>query len=247
MPKNEKNKPVKYSTVVLDTSTEVETILRQATFEDIRAGSDKFRERMAPNEYTLRNLRMAALFDSAKDAGINLVSVQYMKEKWDKDSKGNFYNTGEMVIDGWQRTETQADVNVELNGKELVIASNRFEKPDDFGYNMRLSEYDSYDNLATYLLANFYGDDEEYPNLVVSVTGRAKTGKTHFAFTFPEPIKVYCFNRGADFVKKRFPKKHIDIVNYSTPIIDELNPKPWAEPIWKSFYRDFKKTLEEAA
>jgi hypothetical protein len=232
-------KPIKYNTIVLDTSTEIETILRQATFEDIKAASTKDREKMAPNEYVLRNLRMSALFDSAKAAGINLVSIQYMKTRWQKDAKGNLFDTGEVMIDGWQRTETQADINIEMNNMIAKVVTNRF----DPRMNDKEFKDPNYDDITTALLAEFYGDDEEYPNLVYSVTGRAKSGKNHFAYTFEPPIKVYCFNGGAEFVKRKFPDVHIDIVNFSLPIIDELDPKPWAEPIWRKFYSDFKKTL----
>lgn len=79
------------------------------------------------------------------------------------------------------------------------------------------------------------------PNLIVSVTGRAKHGKTHFALSFPDPIKVYCFNRGADIVTAKFPSKKITVHNFFLPIIeDELGEREWAGKIWSEFYKEFK-------
>lgn len=238
-------KVVKYQTVILDTSTEVETVLRQATFEEIRAASTKNRERMMPNEYTMRNLKMTALFDKAKQCGVNLVSLQYMKEKWTKVAENQFVNTGEMMIDGWQRTESAADVVLEVDKTRITVVSHRW-MSDPLKFPQE-SKSKNYDDLMVEVIPDWFGDDEEYPNLAFSLTGRAKSGKNHFAYTFPDPIKVYCFNGGAGFITKRFPKKHIDVMNFTLPIIDD--PKDtslWAEPIWNKFYKDYNETMERS-
>jgi len=240
--KKKEVKPTKYQTIVLDTATELETVLRQATFEDIQATSTKDRERMSPNEYVKRNLWMSAIFDSAANAGINLISIQYMKTKWEKDSKGNLYDTGQKIIDGWQRTESQADINVMMEDFKLKIVSNRFDPKQ----NGTVFDKSTFEEVTTTILTSFYGEEEDFPNLIYSVTGDAKSGKTHWAFTASEPIRVYCFNRGADFVSRKFKGKKIDIVNFHLPVLDDADTNPWASPIWTAFYSDFKKTVEES-
>ena len=82
------------------------------------------------------------------------------------------------------------------------------------------------------------------PNILVSISGLPKSGKTHLAMTFPEPIKVFSFDGGAEYVKsKRFPDKAIDIVNFSMPIIESDETAEWAPPIWEDFYNQYKKAV----
>ncbi len=84
------------------------------------------------------------------------------------------------------------------------------------------------------------------PKLLTSITGDPKSGKTHLAFTWPGPIKLYSFDIGADYVRTKFKDKEIDIHNFYLPIIDEDPPPPYAEPLWNEFQSMFKKDLEEA-
>lgn len=79
------------------------------------------------------------------------------------------------------------------------------------------------------------------PNIVVSLAGLPKHGKTHLAFSFPEPIKVYSFNDGANRLKEKFPDKQITVAMFELPIIETDNPAPWAEPIWNDFQKTFKE------
>lgn len=233
-----KEEKTKYNTIILDTSTELENVLRQYVFEEISATKDN-KKKLAPNEYILRNSNMKSLFDMSIDAGVNLVSLQYMKTKWAKDNKGNLFDTGEKIIDGWQRTESQADINIEMKDATATIVSNWADRK----FNGKTYANPDYETIITEMLVEYYGEDEDFPALAVSITGDAKSGKTHTAFSWPEPIKVYAFNRGADFVRRKFPDKHIDVVYYKIPIIDEDDTKVWAEHIWKPFYKDFKETL----
>ena len=83
------------------------------------------------------------------------------------------------------------------------------------------------------------------PNLIVSVSALPKAGKNHFAYTFPDPIKVYCFNGGADYVKSAFPKKQIDVHNFRLPIVDSTVTE-WALPVWIQFYREYKSDMAES-
>ena len=82
------------------------------------------------------------------------------------------------------------------------------------------------------------------PNIIVSITAPPKSGKTHLAMTFPEPIKVFSFDGGADYVKTRFPNKEIDIENFRMPIIESEDEASWAPPIWNDFYKKYKEAVE---
>ena len=125
-----------YKTVVFDTGTEVEAFCRQATLEEIREVKPN-KQKLATNEYLARNLRMNALFARARNSGVNLITLQYLREQWVK-SKGSdrAEPTGEMILDGWSQTEAQADINVEMEakikaGKTIMVAtikSNRFDR-----------------------------------------------------------------------------------------------------------------------
>lgn len=230
-------KKKKYATIGIDTSTELEDLVRQFVFEDIAAASTKDRQKLAPNEYTMRNTLMTAIFNLPINAGINFVSLQYMKTKWAKDNKGNFNDTGEKMIDGWQRTESQVDVVIEMVNRKPLVVRNWAGKAEG-------QTFDSdYEQVVATILEDTFDLEEEWPNLAFSVTGDSKMGKTHFLYSFPQPIKVYAFNRGAEFVKRKFPKADIDVVYFPLPVIDEENPKPWARPIWREFYKDFKETV----
>ena len=82
------------------------------------------------------------------------------------------------------------------------------------------------------------------PNIIVSITGHPKSGKTHLALTFPEPVKVFSFDGGADYVRTKFSDKAIDIVNFQMPLIESEDDSSWAPPIWDDFYKKYKKAVE---
>ena len=104
----------KYLTYVLDTGTEVENMCQQAVLEDLQQDKPT-KEKLGTTEFLFRNLQMKALFDRARDSGANLVVLNYLKEKWIKvPGEKTAQNTGELILDGWQKTETQADINLEL-------------------------------------------------------------------------------------------------------------------------------------
>jgi len=84
------------------------------------------------------------------------------------------------------------------------------------------------------------------PNLIVSISGDPKSGKTHLAMTFPEPIKVFSFDRGAEFIAKvKFPDKKIDITEISLPIIETEN-QVWALDPWRAFLKEYKEDVSSA-
>ena len=79
------------------------------------------------------------------------------------------------------------------------------------------------------------------PTMLTSISGDPKTGKTHLSFTWPAPIKVYSFERGAYFVRGKFPDKEIDIKGYVLPIIETPTDMAWSIPLWSEFYTEYKE------
>jgi uncharacterized caspase-like protein len=101
---------------------------------------------------------MKAIFDLARNQGVNLVALSYLKERWVKlagEERAN--NTGELILDGWARTESQADINIEMTprikaGKKVsvcTVKSNRF----DWDFDTKTFENTSYDELYAVLIA----------------------------------------------------------------------------------------------
>jgi len=132
----------KYETIVLDTATVVWQICHQAITEE------KNRKKMLEVEYMKPNLKMSSLFARARVAGVNLVTIQYLRDKYVKGD-----NTGELELDGWKRTAGNADVVIEMKRMTLgegaraknlmraTIVDNRFDRDlngtfyDDTDYN----------------------------------------------------------------------------------------------------------------
>lgn len=81
------------------------------------------------------------------------------------------------------------------------------------------------------------------PSITAIVSGDPKTGKTHLACTFPAPVKIYSFERGAKFVASKF-NKQIDIYEFNLPIIESLEPEPYAQNIWREFNKEYKQDVE---
>ena len=150
----------KYATYVFDTSTEIENICQQTVLEDsqeVAEAKDKAKLKLATNEYLSRNLKMKALFDMAKDAGANLISLQYLKEEWVRErGRERAEPTGNFIMDGWKRTETQADINLEMYARDkggkpvsvTKIVSNRFDRD----MNGKTFEDTTWDEIVAVLL-----------------------------------------------------------------------------------------------
>ena len=146
----------KYQTIVLDTATAVESILRQAILEELQQDKPN-KQKLATNEYVARNLRMTALFSRAKVSGVNLATIQYLREQWvRKPGSDKAEPTGELIVDGWNQTEGQADINIEMTtkvkaGRTIMLAtikSNRFERE----MNGKQFEDTTYEEIIAILL-----------------------------------------------------------------------------------------------
>jgi len=145
-----------YQTLVLDTATAVESTLRQAILEEFQEDKPN-KKKLATNEYVARNLRMTALFGRARNNGVNLVTIQYLREQWVKrPGSDKAEPTGLLVVDGWNQTEGFADINVEMTTKEkanktvmvAMIKSNRFERE----MNNKTFEDTNFDEIVALLL-----------------------------------------------------------------------------------------------
>jgi hypothetical protein len=103
--------------------------LNQTVFEWVRQeaeGKGRDKKKLAVNEYHTRNLLMKALFDLPKNAGINLVTTQYLAEKWATPPGGKMAEpTGELKVQGWGQTEAFADVNIEMTTRTKTVVVNK--------------------------------------------------------------------------------------------------------------------------
>ncbi len=106
----------KYKTVVIDTATSLWTIIRHAVAEEVDA------KRLIQRQYTLPNLRMNSVFSRAVIAGLNLVVIQYMKNKFVNEK-----DTGEEVLSGWKQTDGAVDVVLELDRLTRIVAGGKKE------------------------------------------------------------------------------------------------------------------------
>jgi len=83
------------------------------------------------------------------------------------------------------------------------------------------------------------------PNVVVSIKGEPKSGKTHFALTFPAPIFVASFDLGTQFVANKFPGKQIDIVQYPTAlVVDIVGVVQACQDVYKKVAEDYRAAVE---
>ena len=82
------------------------------------------------------------------------------------------------------------------------------------------------------------------PNLIVSIAGAPKSGKSHLALTFPDPMLVFSFDIGLEPVLVKFPDKAIEVKTYPIPIVDSVKPRPYAKEIYGQFTKDYKEAIE---
>ncbi len=106
-----------YNTIIIDTASALWEVIRYAFNEEqgkeIGAGGKA-------RNYGEPNARMYGIVTKAQLAGVNLVLINYLKDKWEND-----VNTGKQVIDGWRRTEALADI-VLLNEKVTGAKGSEF-------------------------------------------------------------------------------------------------------------------------
>lgn len=133
----------KFQTIVIDTATALWEVIRYGFNEEegkAIGASGKARNYGEPNA------RMYGIYTRAQVGGVNLVLIQYTKDKWENDQ-----NTGRRVMDGWNRTEGIVDVNL-VNRKEpnpkgggsqfkTLIKDNRYDHTTE-GTELTMTDYD---------------------------------------------------------------------------------------------------------
>jgi len=82
------------------------------------------------------------------------------------------------------------------------------------------------------------------PNIIVSINGMPKSGKTHLALTFPKPLCIFSLDIGIERVLPKFQGQEIEVKTYDIPIQDTLHPRPYAQKFWKEFTSDYQQATE---
>lgn len=85
------------------------------------------------------------------------------------------------------------------------------------------------------------------PNIIISVRGEPKSGKTHFAFSFPGPIYCVSLDMRARLIAAKFPNKEIDVREYVCPIASSTDDKAIIEgtlAVYGKIASDYQKALE---
>ncbi len=82
----------------------------------------------------------------------------------------------------------------------------------------------------------FSDDHIESPRrLVASISGKAKTGKTHFSLTAPDPIAYFNVDIGTEGVVGKFQDKGKQVLMYDVRV-----PKESTKDVWAAMWSDFK-------
>lgn len=90
---------------------------------------------------------------------------------------------------------------------------------------------------------------EVRPRLIISVEGKAKDGKTHFALTAPAPICFFNLDKGIEGVIHKFSNKEIYVSDYPVAIdpSDKYPDMTKVAPIWEKFKEDYITALNAGA
>jgi hypothetical protein len=88
-----------------------------------------------------------------------------------------------------------------------------------------------------------FSDDyiDEPRRLVVSLSGKAKSGKTHFALTAPDPIIYFNVDIGTEGVVGKFQEKGKEILIYDVRV-----PREASKDVWGQMWSDFKVRVRKA-
>jgi len=77
--------------------------------------------------------------------------------------------------------------------------------------------------------------------LVISLEGKAKSGKTHFALTAPEPIIYFNVDIGTEGVVGKFQEQGKQILIYDVRV-----PREASKDLWSQMWSDFKQRVRKA-
>lgn len=87
-------------------------------------------------------------------------------------------------------------------------------------------------------------------NIIVSISGMPKNGKSHLALSFPAPMTIFSFDIGLESLLRKFPDKEFDVKTYPIPIIDSVKGKGLQKEImgiWNTFMDDLRVATESNA
>lgn len=88
----------------------------------------------------------------------------------------------------------------------------------------------------------FTDDYVESPRrLVVSLSGKAKTGKTHFALTAPSPLIYFNVDIGTEGVVGKFQEEGKQVLIYDVRV-----PREAGKDLWAQMWADFKLRVRSA-
>jgi hypothetical protein len=107
--------------------------------------------RLVSRKYAEPNARMMSYFNRPIQMGMNLVSINYLKEVYANDKP-----TGELKLDGFKRTESQADVVVQLErvrrgGQNAILATITDSRYDGLNVTGLTLTNPTYEDLMTVL------------------------------------------------------------------------------------------------
>ncbi len=79
----------------------------------------------------------------------------------------------------------------------------------------------------------------------IAVAGLPKQGKTHFAFTAPQPLWIFNFNAGLIGVQEKFVRAGVQaqMATYQVPSGPEVDIQAEAQRIWGEWEADFDAAL----
>ena len=86
------------------------------------------------------------------------------------------------------------------------------------------------------------------PNLLTAISGEPKTGKSHLALTFPDPIILFSFDQGMEPVLRHFPDKKMQVMTYELPLVETVRAvgqKKQILEVWNHFRADFQIATED--
>lgn len=94
--------------------------------------------------------------------------------------------------------------------------------------------------LAQLLSMGFSDEIQDRPRrLVLSLSGREKSGKSHFAFTAPDPIFLFNIDIGTEGVLDKFQIAGKKVYNYDVRV-----PKGAKKEVYESMWKDMKQRIE---
>jgi len=113
-------------TIVFDSGTQLWNICHRSVLQEKQEraqGQNSWRESLISIEYAEPNSRMSAIIHAARDAGVNLVYINYVRDKYGKilDDRGRLVDSIVGVErDAWSRFGREADLAIETRLEDIA-------------------------------------------------------------------------------------------------------------------------------